>query len=109
MFRHLPIVYNRVFQSDRIIYLRKLLTFLMILIIHREVDIFKDHVWNSQWIWVQKDTQVPNGAPNHIYDFPEKYDLQNKSNIIFLSKGCLLIECSCHQFHVSAFFSQKQH
>ena len=59
----------------------------MIPIIQREVDIFKEHIWNSRRIRAQKDTQLPNGVPNHIYVFPEKYGLQNKGNI-FLSVGC---------------------
>ena len=69
-------------------------------VIQREVDIFKDHVWNSHRISVQKDTQLPNGASNHISS-------KNKGNTIFLSKGYLLIECYCHQFHLSVFFNQS--
>ena len=61
----------------------------MIPIIQKEVDIFKDHIWNSHRIWAQKDTQLPNGVPNHIYDFPEKYGLQDEGNINFLSMGCI--------------------
>ena len=55
----------------------------MIPIIQREVDIFKDHIWNRHRIRAQKDTQLLNGVPNHIYDFPEKYGLQIKGNVIF--------------------------
>ena len=80
----------------------------MIPIIQREVDIQKGNVLNSHRIWTEKGTQLPNEVSNHIYDFPE-YHIQNKGNIIFLSKECLFIECSCHQFHVSIFFNQKQH
>ena len=48
----------------------KPLAFLVILIIQREVDIFKDHVWNSHRIWAQKGTEHSN-APSYIYDFPK--------------------------------------
>ena len=68
----------------------------MIPIIQRDVDIFKDYIWNSHWIRAQKETQLPSGASNDIYDFPEEYVIQNKGNIIFMKKGCLFIECSCH-------------
>ena len=33
----------------------------------------------------------------------------SKGNINFLIKACVLIEGPCHQFHVSAFFNQKQY
>ena len=55
----------------------------MIPIIQREIDSFKDYIWNSHRIRAQKDTQLPNRVPNHINDFSKKYSLQNKGNIIF--------------------------
>ena len=61
----------------------------MVPIIQREVDTFR--------------CISPNEVPNQIDNLPKKYSLQNKSNIIFLSKGCLPIECSYHQFHVTVF------
>ena len=57
----------------------------------------------------KKATQLSNRVPNQICNFPEKYGLQNKENIIFWSKGCLFIECSFHQFNMLVFFNQKQH
>ena len=54
---------------------RKLLAFIMVALIQREVDIFKDNVWNIQRIRDQKGAYLPSGVPNHIYNFPEEYNL----------------------------------
>ena len=50
--------------------------FLMIPIMQRELDTFKDIIWNSHRICVQKETFLPNGVPNHIHSFPEEYGLE---------------------------------
>ncbi len=42
----------------------------------RELAIFKDTIWNIHRIRVQKDAVLPNGAPDHIYNFPEQYNLE---------------------------------
>lgn len=42
-------------------------------VIQKEMDIFKETVWNSHRIRKQKDAQLPKGIPNHVYQFPEKY------------------------------------
>ena len=43
----------------------------------KELDIFKNTVWNTHRIRAQKETQLPSGVPNHIYSFPEEYDLED--------------------------------
>ena len=48
----------------------------MVPVIQREIDIFKDSVWNSHRIRLQRNTFLPDGVPNHMYAFPEKYSLQ---------------------------------
>ena len=48
----------------------------MIPLIQRELDEFKDTVWNSHRIRFQKDTFMPDGVPNHVYDFPCRYGLE---------------------------------
>ena len=48
----------------------------MVPVIQREIDIFKETIWNSHRIRKQKNTFLPNGVPNHIYEFPEKYGLR---------------------------------
>ena len=49
----------------------------MIPIIQKQLEIFKDTVWNSHRIRAQKDTRLPDGVPNHIYAFPEEYGLED--------------------------------
>jgi hypothetical protein len=46
----------------------------MIPLMQKEIDIFVD-MWNSHRIREQKNTLLPDGVPNHIYNFPEKYGL----------------------------------
>lgn len=48
----------------------------MIPLIQRELDEFKDVVWNSHRIRCQKNTFMPDGIPNHIYAFPKEYGLE---------------------------------
>lgn len=48
----------------------------MIPVMQRELDIFKDSIWNSHRIRAQKDTSLPVGIPNHIHAFPEEYELE---------------------------------
>ena len=43
----------------------------------KQLDEFKDVVWNHHRIRFQKETYMPDGVPNHIYNFPEKYGLEN--------------------------------
>ena len=47
-----------------------MLSYIMIPLMQKEIDIFVD-----MWIWEQKNTLLPDGVPNHIYNFPEKYGL----------------------------------
>ena len=60
----------------------------MVPVVQRELDTFKEIVWNSHRITAQKDTVLPDGVPNHIYNFPQKYGLEECGNIIS-SRSCL--------------------
>ena len=51
---------------------RYILAFVMIPIVQRELYAFKDIIWNPHRIRLQKNTILPNGIPNRIYEFPEK-------------------------------------
>ncbi|KAK3747967.1 hypothetical protein QZH41_019446 [Actinostola sp. cb2023] len=55
---------------------RMILAFIMIPMLQRELDVFKDTIWNSHRIRHQKDVQLPSGVPDHIYNFPEEYNLE---------------------------------
>lgn len=53
-----------------------LLAFIMIPLLQRELDTFKDTIWNAHRIRPQKDAVLPCGIPDHIYSFPEEYGLE---------------------------------
>ena len=71
---------------------RLLLAYLMIPIVQREVNTFIDVVWNSHRIREQKNTFLPDGVPNHIYSFPDKYGLEECGRYLYCqslkSKPC---------------------
>lgn len=56
---------------------RYLLAFVFIPVIQKEMNIFRETVWNSHRIRKQKDAQLPKGIPNHVYHFPEKYGAED--------------------------------
>ena len=48
----------------------------MIPLIQKDLDVFRESVWNTHRIGAQKDTNLPDVIPNHMYSFPEKYGLE---------------------------------
>lgn len=42
-----------------------------------ELDKFKDMIWNSHIIREQNETDLSAGVPNHIYGFPNNYQLED--------------------------------
>ena len=48
----------------------------MVPLIQRHLDEFKDLIWNTHRIRHQKDTYMADGVPNHMYDFPAKYRME---------------------------------
>ena len=61
-----------------------LLTFIMIPLLQRKLDVFKDVAWNSHRIRAQKDVYLPTGVPKHIYSFPEEYIMEECGMLLFL-------------------------
>ena len=66
----------------------------------KELDLFKDTIWNTHRIRMQKDTYLPCGIPNHIYVFPEEYNLgecgklfDTKLSLISLNNFSNTFEC----------------
>lgn len=53
-----------------------MLAFIMVPLVQKEVDVFRESVWNSHRIRGQKGTVLPDGIPNHMYSFSEKYGLE---------------------------------
>ena len=53
------------------------MTFIMVSLVQKELDVFRETVWNTHRIRAQKDTVLPDGIPDHIYNFPEQYNLKD--------------------------------
>lgn len=59
----------------------------MIPIVQKEIKTFVDVVWNTHRIREQKNTCLPDGVPNRVYNFPERYGLQECGmNVHFVYK-----------------------
>jgi hypothetical protein len=73
----------------------------MIPLIQKEIDSFV-LLWNSHRIRKQSDTVLPDGIPNHIYNFPENYDLREcgmyANNSILASSTCSCICLTINKF-----------
>ena len=50
-----------------------LLAYVYIPIVQRELDVFRECVWNNHRTPKQKGKELPTGVPEHIFQFPEKY------------------------------------
>ena len=53
-----------------------LFAFYIVPLIQKELDVFRETVWNTHRIRAQKDTVLPDGVPNYIYQFPQKFGLE---------------------------------
>ena len=61
---------------------RSLLAYLFVPLLQKELDVFKDTVWNTHRIRHQKDTYLLDGVPNHVYEFPEEYGLEECGKLL---------------------------
>ena len=57
--------------------------YIMISILQRDLNEFKD-LWNTHRIRKQKDIYLPDGRPDHMYHFPEKYEMEHCGKLISL-------------------------
>ena len=48
----------------------------MVPLIQCQLEEFQNIVWNPHRIRCQKDTVMADGIPNHMYDFPNKYGME---------------------------------
>ena len=82
--------------------LRMLLAFILIPMLQKQLDIFRTVVWNSHRIRFQRDTVLPDGIPDHMFNFPEKYGLEECSMYFIISKNVNqlsalhLLSCNMH-------------
>ena len=56
------------------------MSYIMVPLSQRQLNEFKDTIWNPHRIRHQRDTIMADGIPNHIYDFPEKYGMEECGN-----------------------------
>ena len=54
-----------------------ILAFILIPLLQKELDVFKDTIWNAHRIRQQKETDLPYGVPNHMYAFPDACGLED--------------------------------
>lgn len=52
------------------------MAFVFISVIGKEMDVFRETIWNSHRVRSQKEAQMPKGIPNHLYAFPEEYGVE---------------------------------
>ncbi|XP_044165295.1 uncharacterized protein LOC122949237 isoform X1 [Acropora millepora] len=52
---------------------RKMLAYVYIPVIQKELDVFRISVWNAHRIRKQKEKELPVGVPEHIYTCPERH------------------------------------
>ena len=56
---------------------RALLAYVYLPVVQKELDVFREVVWNSSRGRKQKDKLLPTGIPNHIYRNPEEYGAED--------------------------------
>jgi len=54
---------------------RNILSYIMVPVIQYQANLFVE-LWNNHRIRAQRGTILPEGIPNHIYEFPEKYGVE---------------------------------
>ena len=59
---------------------RDILAFILTPVLQKEMDLFKDTVWNTHRIRTQKSIDLPGGNPNQIFGFPSEYRLEKCGN-----------------------------
>ena len=50
-----------------------MVAYVYIPVIQKELDTFRETIWNDHRGRKQKDKLLPTGIPEHIYNFPEQY------------------------------------
>ena len=63
-----------------------MLAFIYIPILQKEMDIFRDTIWNNHRVRCQKDAQMPKGIPTHLFSFPECYDAEDCGELMIFSE-----------------------
>ena len=69
---------------------RNLLAYIFIPVIGKELKVFKETIWNNHRIRHQKDTFLPDGVPEHMYNFPQEYGLEECGKAVLLISNVTL-------------------
>ena len=56
---------------------KKIMAYIFVPVVQRECDIFA-RGWNAHRVRHQAGVILPSGVPNHIFNFPEKYNAEDK-------------------------------
>lgn len=54
-----------------------MLAYIFVPVVQRELDVFRTTVWNNNRGRKQRDKELPTGVPEHMYNFPEKYQAEH--------------------------------
>ena len=54
-----------------------MLAFIYIPIVQKEMETFRDTIWNNHRVRCQKDAQMPKGIPTLLFSSPECYDAED--------------------------------
>ena len=49
------------------------MSYVYVPVIQKELDIFRETVWNTHRVRKQKNKELPTGVPEHIYTCPNQY------------------------------------
>ena len=69
--------------------------------LQKHLDTFKDTIWNTHRIQKQTEAFLPDGVPNHVFEFPEKYDPVDCGQFSLFNVFFLII------YHSIGLFQQK--
>ena len=50
-----------------------MLSYVHMPVLEKELDVFKNTIWNNHRGRKQKNKELPGGVPEHIYNFPQHY------------------------------------
>ena len=83
--------YNPFLWHPIVFFCRSILAFIMIPLMQQQLDEFRDTIWNSHRIRAQNHTLMADGVPNHIFAFPERYNMKSLGNNCLISSITVLL------------------
>lgn len=59
-----------------------MMSYVYVPVIQKELDIFRETVWNTHRVRKQKNKELPTGVPEHIYTCPNQYGGEKCGHVI---------------------------